>query len=235
MIPAAKRLEMFRNYFLINIILIIMISVLGFKFYEVATHKVELPSVTAEKKLPKSDSMKPAKGAVNEEAYNMISELDLFRPTRSPAVKTEVKTERNLNSNPPKLFGTIILNELKTAILEDPETKTTKNYRINDSVAGYLVSDILEDKVILTRDGDSIEVKLRESKGITSPPNRISRVPSRAIPAPAVDRASRTRPQRIRRPVVPRQSVSNPDDTSQEDNLPDEAENLMENLQEVDE
>jgi len=213
-----------------------MISVLGFKFYEVVTHKVAMPALTAEKKQTKFDIIKSADRTVNEKAYDVISDLDLFRPTRSPAAKTEVKTEKAADKNPPKLFGTIILNDLKTAILEDPDTKSTKNYRINDFVAGYVVSDILEDKVVLTRDGDSIEVKLRESKGVTAPNKQISRSTSQRRQTPTVNRARRQpRAQRTRRPVAPRQRRSTTNVPSTQENLSEEVENLMENLQELDE
>lgn len=227
---------MFRNYFLINLVLILMISVLGFKFYDVATHRVELPSLSAvTKKQAKFDIIKPVERTVNEKAYDVISNLDLFRPSRTPVSTTEVKTEKAPDKNPPKLFGTIILNDLKTAILEDPDTKSTKNYRINDSIAGYVVSDILEDKVVLTRNGDSIEVKLREIKSVSAPQRPVINRTQQERPTPAVSRARRQpRPQRARRPVAPRQrrTVNAPPPSEE---LPDEGENIMENPQETEE
>lgn len=217
---------MVRNYFLINLLLILMISVLGFKFYKVATDRVTLPSIpAAQEKQTRAPSVKHAERSVNVASFNVISELDLFTPSRSPAEIKEVKAEKGPPKDPPKLFGTIILNELKTAILEDPDTKSTKNYSINDTVAGYVISDILQDKVVFQKDGESFEVKLRENKGIAPPKRRsVNRQSTRSKKKATVKKPRRQRrPQRTRRAVPPR---------STRQSAPDDVQNLMENLDE---
>ncbi len=226
---------MFRNYFLINLLLILMISVLGIKFYNVATHKVELPSAVVEQdRQQRVFSVKHVGRPVNIASFEVISNLDLFRPSRSPAEKKEVKVEKGPPKDPPKLFGTIILNEFKTAILEDPDTKATKNYKLNDTVAGYVISDILEDKVILMKDGETYEVKLRESKGIVAPKRKSVRRKSSRQTRKVVKKPRRQRrPQRTRRAVPPR-STSRPAQPHSE-NLPADVGNFMDNLEELDE
>jgi type II secretory pathway component PulC len=218
---------MVRNYFLINVLLVIIISVLGFKFYEVATHRVELPtSQVAQEKQAGVPTVKHAQSSVNAASYDVISDLDLFRPSRSPAERKEVKTQKGPLKDPPKLFGTIILNKLKTAILEDPDTKSTKNYSVNDTVAGYVITDILQDKVVLQRDGETYEVKLRESKGIAPPKRRSVKRPATRNARKAVNKPRRQRrPQRTRRAVPPR-STRAP--------VPDDVQSLMDNLEEID-
>ena len=47
--------------------------------------------------------------------------------------------------------------------------KKTKSYRINDLIAGFVISEILKDKVVLLSGVDKIEIKLREDKGIKAP------------------------------------------------------------------
>jgi hypothetical protein len=212
-----------------------MISVLGFKFYKVATERFTLPAPpAAEAKQTRVPPVKHVERSLNTDSYDVISELDLFRPSRSPVEKSEVKVEKGPLKDPPKLFGTIILNELKTAILEDPDTKSTKNYRVNDTVAGFVISDILEDKVLLLRDGENYEVKLRESKGITPPKRRsVQRQPTSSTRKSINKPRRQRRPQRTRRAVPPRRTRRpSPPATAE---LPDDVENLMENLEDLQE
>lgn len=191
---------MLRNYFLLNLLLILILGALGFKLYNVMAYTEVVPSEASVKDASKADIPFQRKGReMNPGAFDTISRLDLFRPTRSASQVKEKKAEKAPLKNPPKLFGTIILNENKTAILEDPETKSTKVYRINDTVAGYTLSDILEDKVILTGNGDKFEVKLRDDKGI-KPPKR----PAAKRPSKRQVRSDRSTQQRRARPVPPR-------------------------------
>lgn len=90
----------------------------------------------------------------------------------------------------PQLFGTVIMKEKKFAILEDQSTKKSNLYKVNDSVSGCIVSQILEDKVILSKDGESIEIGLRAEKKFRPPTKR----------TPTRKRAVRKAPQR-RRPT----------------------------------
>ncbi len=194
---------MLRNYFLINLLLVIVIAVLGLKLYEVANYTIAIPAASESQKERKVKPIGRPDRLNNEASYGVISNLDLFRPSRSAVVKKEVKVEKAPPKDPPKLFGTVILNDYKTAILEDPETKSTKTYSVNDSVAGYVISDILEDKVVLTRDGEPFEVKLRESKGIQPKRKSISR--NKRKSSRKATKSRQRRPKR-RRAVPPRKS-----------------------------
>lgn len=206
---------MIRNYFLINLLLIVIIGALGSKLYKVLTYSVEIPLEVSVKEVRKDDIDVIHKDkTVSEGEFDPISKLDLFRPSRSEYDKENRKEDNAPPKSPPKLFGTVILNEKKTAILEDPNTKTTKIYRINDVIAGYKVLEILADKVVLSGDGDNVEVRLRADKGVT-PANRPAIRPG-VRPAPAVPRQvinspqippqveNSTQVQRRPRPVPPR-------------------------------
>ncbi len=185
---------MIRNYFLINLLLIAIIGALGLKLYKVITYSVEIPSEVSVREVRKDDIDVIHKDkTVSEGEFDPISKLDIFRPSRSEFDKENKKEDNAPPKSPPKLFGTIILNEKKTAILEDPDTKTTKIYRINDVIAGYKVLEILVDKVVLSVDGNNIEVRLRDAKGIT-PANRPAVRPG-VRPAPAVPRQVINNPQ----------------------------------------
>ncbi len=196
---------MLRNYFLINLLLVLILAFLGIKLYGTVTHTIEMPAgLTDKQKERKVQQVRRAPRIDNIASFEVISNLDLFRPSRSASVKKVVKTEKAPPKDPPKVFGTVIFNNFKSAILEDPDTKSTKTYSVNDSVAGYVISDILEDKVVLSRDGESFEVKLRESKGVTAPKRSAVKRQSRA--KRTVSKPRKRRPQRTRRAVPPRRS-----------------------------
>ena len=188
---------MLRNYFLINVVLIIIIGFLSIKLYKTIEYSVDIPTEATEKRVEKNIEVKRKNKDTTESSFDVISKLDLFRPSRSAPQKNKQTAVKASPEKPPRLFGTIILNNKKTAILEDPGTKTTKTYRINDSIAGFTVSEILEDRVVLLRDGESIEVRLwDEKKGIAS---KIKRRPPRRIQS----RTSKRRPKPVTPPKRP--------------------------------
>ena len=169
---------MLRNYFLINIVLVVLLGFLGFKFYKVVNYSMDIPSEAAVVEGQKSKDIDiKFKGKVpDKESFQIISDKDLFRPSRTATAAVVRTTPKNGPTNYPKLFATIILENESTAIIEDPGTKKTKSYRINDLVAGFLVSEILKDRVILLSGDEKVEIKLRDDKGIqASRPQPISR------------------------------------------------------------
>jgi type II secretory pathway component PulC len=199
---------MFRNYFLVNIFLIILICLFGYKLYGTFTHNILIPSEPTVNKSGEKDNTRNRKAkALDQASIDKISELDLFRPSRTAADGTSTPVSAGTSpKNPPKLFGTIILNDKKTAILADPESKVTKIYGINDSVSGFVISEIMEDKIVFVKDGEKIEVRLREDKGIKPHPGRVKRPavkqPRQKTPS-KVQQKPRRRPRqrRIKRPV----------------------------------
>ena len=196
---------MLRNYFLINLILIIVLSSLGYKLYGTFRATEGMPSPSEIKQKKAKDVTKRKAQIFNETLYEVITQKDLFRPSRSASEKkVEKKEEEAAPKNPPKLFGTIILNNLKTAILQDTESKSTKSYKLNEQIAGYTISEILEDKVVLVKNGNKLEVKLREDKGIKTskrPTARTNRSIKKSV-KPAT-KPSQRRPRRVRRNVPP--------------------------------
>lgn len=204
-----------RNYFLINLLLLAVIGALGFRFYKVWTSPVEMAfhdvkkdfkeekKEVIEKKAETKNDLK-----LNEPDYNVIVQKDLFRPSRSIPPVVQENAEQFIPS--PKLYGTIITNKEKGAILEDPISKTKNFYRINDAIAGFSILDIQEDKVVLLRGEKRTEVKLREIKTITLPRQQLPSAPVRQpvrgenlqqLPSPS-------RPPRV--PPPPRIPVQSP-------------------------
>lgn len=197
---------MLRNYFLINLILLIIVGMLGLRLYKTWVKPLDIaeqktPQQTQKDKKISEDKKTEEKKELNfnETVYNVIVQKDLFRPSRSAPQVEEIPQQ--FLANPPKLYGTIIMGNNKSAILEDPKTKTTRLYRLNDLLGGFTISDIQDNKVVLSMGDESIEVKLREIKTITAP--RQQPVPQ---PVPQVQRPQQpqVRPQdSLQRPERP--------------------------------
>ncbi len=181
---------MLRNYFLINLVLVIIILFLGYRLYSAVMHPLEMPSApAADREVKKEAGPKPVEKTLNENSFRIISRMDIFRPSRSaPASEPKNAPVISGHKSTPRLFGTVILDDDKTAILEDPDTRKTKAYRINESVGGFVIADILKNRVVLLRNGEKIEVKLRQDKGMP-PPRR-----------PAYNRPARQRRMQKRNP-----------------------------------
>jgi len=199
---------MIRNYFLLNLLLIAIIGVLGNKFYHVLKYSAEMPAEAGEGEVRKEDMPGGYKvKGIDESIFETISAHDLFRPSRTAPLVEKKGAEKPQLPPPPKLFGTVILNENKTAILEQPDTKTTKVFRINDTVSGYKVLEIYEDKVVLLGNDERVEVRLRDDKGVQAPGRTTVRPPltSPQIPQPGgqIQRPG-VMPRQRARPVPPR-------------------------------
>ncbi len=224
---------MLRNYFFINMVLVIAIVSLGIKLYHVSASTVEIP-VASDIEDVKKDSIKTKhkEAAFNESSIRIISEMDLFRPSRKPpAAKAEKKAAETPKKNIPRLFGTIILGDIKSAILEDPESKTTKSYKLNESVSGFTVAEILEDKVVLLNGSEKIEVRLRDEKGIKPKKRSIKKSRSRSQ---SLKNKSRRKPRSKPKPRrLPRSSSSNSKTSipapSSHDGMPEDIRKMIDN------
>jgi type II secretory pathway component PulC len=175
---------MLHRYFLINLILLIIIGILAFKFYSILTHPVEIPSKPGISKVKEEETEISKDKPLDKEFFKIIAEKDLFRPSRTaPLLKKNTSpSTQTLLKKPPRVFGTVISNVETIALIEDPVTKSTKSYHVNDSVAGFIISEIQKDKVIFLRGDEKIEVKLREPKGFKAkrpilPPQKFRRSP----------------------------------------------------------
>ncbi len=196
---------MLRNYFLINLMLILILGFLGFKLYETLVYRPGMPSPSKVEQAKEKKLTKRVRPLMNEAAYAVITQKDLFRPSRSASEKiADKKDEKAAPKNPPKLFGTIILENEKTAILQDSDSKKTKMYKLNELIAGYTITDIHADKVELVKDGEKFEVKLREDKGIKpTRPKAVQRKSVRKAPEQTQRPVRQRRPRRVRRNVPP--------------------------------
>ena len=194
---------MLRNYFLINMLLVIMLGFLGFRLYNVVTYSMDLPAGAAVEEGQKSKDVDiKFNGNVPDKAsFQIISQKDIFRPSRTAYVTDAGTTAKNGPIVYPKLFATIIRGSDSIAIMEDPGTKKTRPYSINNTVAGFQILQILEDRVVLLSGDEKVDIKLRADKGISMPkpqpvvrpnveqntvprPAPVRRAPARTVPAP---------------------------------------------------
>ncbi len=186
---------MSRKFFLINLVLLVIIGFLCFRFYKVWAKPLSIPAQISQQQSVMDMKSLIDKKALDKAAYYVIVRKDLFRPSRSASQLYETLKQLSLKETP-KLFGTIIMSNDKSAILEDPITKTTKLYYINDSIAGFIVADIQADKVILLRGTEKIKVYLRDEKKF--------RLPRPLMKQPKTPRKSRkSRPKRSH-PQIPK-------------------------------
>jgi hypothetical protein len=164
---------MLRNYFLLNILLIISAGVLGFKLYKSIPQPLDILSRSVPKEAISEESdKKKTKDIIVKRGgsdFQIIVKKDLFRPGRK---ESEVKVEEVPTPDfYPRLIGTLITEKGAVAYLEDPKTNATKGFRINDSIEGFTVHEILRDRVILLKGDEKVWVKLGAFK-TEEPKNR---------------------------------------------------------------
>lgn len=177
----------FRNYIFINLVLLLLISFLGMKAFNAVRVSVDLPlKIKPAEVKQESVPIAPKIGFPGEPVFQVISDKNIFSPTRAlPIKKTDNVLGQAVSKEVPKLFGTLIIGRSKSAMLQDPDTKNTKRYFINDTVGDFVIKDIQEEGVVLLRGDETIELKLREDKGVTKTTSPTSMIRERNIIMPA--------------------------------------------------
>jgi len=159
------------------------------------TADIKIPTEPARVTPQETDNKSERKSTSSaSSSYDVIVSKNLFHPSRSMNKKPAEAAQPVSKNELPQLFGTIILKDKKLAILEDKSTKKSTLYKIDESVSGFVIAQILENKVVLQKDGELIEVNLREDKKFIPP------TPSKASQT-AIRKAQnlRTRANRVRR------------------------------------
>lgn len=154
-----------RRYILINLILACLAIFFSYRLYAIWSSPME--EIRPSQKKTKTENGKAEEVKKDISSYQVIVQKDLFRPGRTefkPVAKSALPP-----TPPPKLFGILIMDNNKIAILEDSTTKKKKNYHIGESMGDLVVSDIEKDKVILQRGEEKVIVNLRAVKTISAP------------------------------------------------------------------
>ena len=209
---------MFRNFLVINVVLFIIACFLGAELYGTLNRPMEVPTeslVAAEKKAAQDNEKKSQ--FIRPKSFDVIASANLFNPDRTSKKEEAKVVVTPPPKNQPKLFGTIIIGDRKLAILEDPGTRERKTFGLSESVGGYVITGISEDKVVLSWSGEEVTIRLREDKGVKPMPKR--KAPKREVkrgakPRTARDQSAakrrRRRPRRTRTNVPPKPTVQSP-------------------------
>jgi type II secretory pathway component PulC len=158
---------MMRKYYFLNAILITIAVLLGNKLYGVISKPVELFPAVKRQDASAPGSVKESLPEKKNELfdYQVIVRKDLFRPER----KEPEAGDSFAGTVPPKLIGILIKNDGARAFLMDSVTKVTRTYKQKETISGYTVHEILENKVILMKGGEKIDLKIVHVEAIAAP------------------------------------------------------------------
>ena len=129
----------------------------------------------------------------DRDSYSAIIERPLFRPDRKPepaadeGSTTAADTEPAAELSSLDLSAVLITPELASAWVRDPSQPKLRRLRVGDDFQGWSVLDILEDRVLLERQGRRDALILRDYANAPPAPMPVGkaapRPPSRA-PSP---------------------------------------------------
>lgn len=203
----------YRVLILVNLCLAGIVCLLGLKLYSVWYSPQSPVSISVDEKMTKPPTFGSKDGIQAKrlmKAYDIIVTKNLFSPSR-----TETETGSSLESRSGIILcGTLIWGAYKTALLEMSDLKeqeVLKEIKVGDTVAGYWVADILDDRVILESEegGRSHVLQLQRQKekrkhirtSVSKGSGKVKSTKERKIPA---KRSSRRRPQKPPTSTSPR-------------------------------
>lgn len=151
----------------------------------------------------------------DKEDYAVVTERPLFMPDRRPPedepedVAAEPLADQSLDQV--DLNAVLITPSESIAWVVDAASREVRRVRPGDEVSGWEIRDILSDRVVLERQGETNTLVLRDYARMAPPPPRppaaarsLPRVPTAAQRPSADNRNLRTRPN-APRPPPPRQ------------------------------
>lgn len=155
------------------------------------------------------------------ETYGIVIERPLFRPQRKPP---EPEPEQSETEPEPEIAGTLDGMDLSAVVMtpaqteawvRDPREPKLKPLRVGDDLEGWAVKEILNDRVVLERQGERNELLLRDFAKAQMPavparpqaPARRSNPGSAKAPGSAQQQGTN---QRVAPPRPPRQRPNAP-------------------------
>jgi hypothetical protein len=159
-------------------------------------------------------------GAMEE--YAVVTERPLFLPDRRPPVdepeqEAETEPEELTELDGLDLNAVMITPNESSAWVRDPRKKELVRLRLGDDLVGWSVKEILSDRLLLERQGETDALILRDYKNMPPPvparQRQAARKPPRQAPQAARDAAQRrqvARQPNVRRPNVRRPGASQP-------------------------
>jgi hypothetical protein len=215
-----------RSYILINLLLLCSAAFLGYELrsqwneYRLA-HNIALlnPGSGVSETSPKA-GVGPAVVA----NYAAIVDNDLFSSDRTNVIPLEAPVEASKAAAPkPILMGTLQLDEDEFALMVSDAQRDNTNYKrlkVGESLDGYTLVKILDQKVMMKVEGKEVEVRLNEPSKMVA--REISPAASKAPgtagqvttvgsgpPATASARSGTTASQEVPKGAVPPGTVVN--------------------------
>jgi len=144
---------------------------------------------------PREDLLERLEPLEDREAYVSVTERPLFRPERRPP---EEEPEEETPTPEPEqsedlaaldLSAVVITPAVMSAWVRDNKAQELKRVRLGDELAGWAVKDILNDRVVLERQGERNELLLRDFSQMPPP---VVPPPKKATPTPAAQRTPAT-------------------------------------------
>jgi type II secretory pathway component PulC len=191
-------MRVLKNINLLNCILITVsiIFLYGFLFPRLDTDVTFVVPPIIKKQAEKNPFESLKTQTLSPQEYRVIADQNLFHPDR--IIPPEKKPESVLPKPEFILFGTLITPDLRMAYLEDKKAPVTTPGRgqrqtalkIGESLSGFILKEVMTDKVIMTRGEETIQVLLQEpglskTRETTSgPPGPRTPVPAAGTPVP---------------------------------------------------
>jgi type II secretory pathway component PulC len=168
----------------VNILNIILLSIAIFASYHLYYQVFKAKAVYTIPVKEKSKEQKPQEHSEDAKTispleYTIITDQNLFHPERR--IPPEKKAGQELPKPEFVLYGTLITGDTKIAYIEDlkaPRTTPGRGKRqtalkIGQTMGGFKLEEIYDDKIVMVRGEEKIEVKVASSKGkrTTAAPN----------------------------------------------------------------
>jgi hypothetical protein len=220
-----------RNINVLNIILFVVALVLAnYVVFPLLNMEVKyVPAIP--RKLSDQKEEKPAQSQTsNPTDYTIIADQNLFHPERK--IPPEKKEEAALPKPEFVLYGTLITDNMSFAYLEDKKSprstpgrgKRQTALKRGDTLSGYTLKEIDQDKVVMVRGEDTLVVKVIDSSikkdreavttPVTSTPPTTPGTQVRPVPGTQIQRPS-PQPSAPDQGVKPRRLPYRPQPQSQ--------------------
>lgn len=160
----------------INILNILLLSIAIFAAYNLyyQAYKAKVVYTIPVKEKAAENSTEDQTGETKNTSpleYTIIADQNLFHPERR--IPPEKKAGQELPKPEFVLYGTLITGETKIAYLEDlkaPRTTPGRGKRqtalkIGQTMGGFKLEEIYDDKIVMVRGEEKIELKIASSKG----------------------------------------------------------------------
>lgn len=216
-----------RNINVLNILLLAGVAVFAANIVPALIDGKVQYAAPVPKKVVENEEQKAAQTqtpSISE--YTLIAEQNLFHPERRiPPPKVE---EKPLPKPEFVLYGTLITGDVNMAFIEDikaPQSAQNKGkrqkraLRLGSSLSGYTLNEVHNDRVVMARGEDKIEVKVAGSpktRAASASAAQPAAAPARgaAVSAPKTPAVQTPRPSRVRRdiqrpPITPGAAGSN--------------------------